>query len=454
MATNLVDTIVFGPIFDNESKAIFDENSVLESWLMFEKTLAKVQGDLQIIPKDLAEEIWNKADLKNVSFEKISRYFLETGLVSVALIKALQDVCSMEAGEYIHYGATSQDLYDTSLAIRLKKFMSLLIRNLKEIRDLLLTLATKYKKTLMIGRTHGTHAIPITFGFKMAILAETFDTHLRRAQEIYPRIIVGSLSGAVGTFASFKAINKANPLEIEKRVLHELGLESPLISIQPTIERCCELLNFLSLVSITGEKLAQDFFTLQRQEISEIKEPPSGSKDISSTTMPHKQNPKGCELIIGLSKLTRSYAYALMESPMKDERDRSPFWVEDIAFPQACILTMTILCTLKKILKGLEVFPKKMEKNVYMTKGLIMSENVMIEITKKTGKKQSAHEWVSKATARAIEKKLPFEEILLDDQQIRKHLSSQEIKELLDPLKYLGMVDELIERLCNSCKNN
>ena len=200
MAIHLVDTVVFGSIFDDESKIIFDENGVLESWLLFEKTLAKVQGELGIIPKDLAEEIYSKANLKNVSLEKISRYFLETGLASVALIKALQDVCLMDAGEYIHYGATSQDLYDTSLAIRLKKFMSLLIRNIKEIRDLLLTLATKYKKTLMIGRTHGTHAIPITFGFKMAILAETFDTHLRRAHEIYPRIIVGSLSGAVGTF--------------------------------------------------------------------------------------------------------------------------------------------------------------------------------------------------------------------------------------------------------------
>jgi adenylosuccinate lyase len=454
MAINLVDTVVFGLIFDDESKAIFDENGVLESWLMFEKTLAKVQGELGIIPKDLAEEIYNKADLKNVSLKKISRYFLETGLASIALIKVLQDSCSRDAGEYIHYGATSQDLYDTGLAIRLKKFMSLLFKNLKDIRDLLLTLATKYKKTLMIGRTHGRHAIPITFGFKMAILAEVFDTHLKRAQEIYPRIIVGNLSGAVGTFASFKAISKANALEIEKRVLKELGLESPLISIQSTIERFCEFLNFLSLVSMTCEKLAQDFFTLQRQEISEIKEPPLGNKDVSSSTMPHKQNPKGLELILGISKLIRSCSHALMETSMKDERDRSPFWVEDIAIPQACIFTMTVLSTLKKILKGLEVFSKTMEKNVHMTKGLIMSENVMIEIAKKTGKKQSAHEWVSNATARAIKKKLPFEEILLDDQQIRKHFSPQEIKEILNPLRYLGMVDELVDRVCNSCKKD
>ena len=306
----------------------------------------------------------------------------------------------------------------------------------------------------MIARTHGRQATPITFGFKMAVLAEIFSDHLRRVQEILPRISVGSLSGSVGTFSSFKAMTEVDPLELEKRVLGELGLRSPVISIQPSIERFCEFLNLLSLISITTEKVAQDFFTLSRDEIAEVKEPVGSSRNISSSTMPHKQNPKGCESIIGFTKLIRSCAHALMGISVKDERDRSAFWVEDITIPQACILTTTTLEILKKILDGMEVFPETMEKNVHLTQGLILSERVMLEIAKKTGKKQSAHEWVSQAAAQSMSNKLPFKKNLLDNEQIRKHLSAQEIKEALDPSKYLGLAETLAEKVVNLYKTN
>lgn len=453
MAIQLMDTAIFGPLFGSqEAKAIFDEKGVVKSWLMFERTLATVQAGLGIIPKKTAEEIYRKATLDYVSLDKISEYFLETGLVSVAIINALKDVCSMGAGEYIHYGATSQDLYDTSLALRLKQYMSLLVKDLERVRDLLLALAMKHKKTVMIGRTHGKHAIPITFGFKVAISAQTFHTHIGRAHEIYPRITAGSLSGAVGTFSSFKAISDVDPLELERQVLGELGLSCPLISVQPTIERFCEFLNLLSLISITAEKLAQDFFTLQRDEIAEVKEPLDSTKQISSSTMPHKQNPKGCESIMGFSKLIRSSAHALMETPIKDERDRSPFWVEDMAIPQACILTTTILRILQKMLESLEVFPEAMEKNIQATQGLIMSENIMIGISRKTGRKQSAHHWVSQCAAKAAEKKLPFRQVLLEDGRIREYLTPEEINGLLNPHEYIGLSEKLVDRVVNSCK--
>jgi adenylosuccinate lyase len=454
MAIQLMDSVIFGPIFaNNEVKAIFDEKGVIESWLLFEKTLAKVQAELGIIPKTSAEEINHKANLNDLSLEKIGEYFHETALASVALIKALKDACSADTGEYIHYGPTTQDLYDTSLAIRLKKFMPLLMKDLEKVRDLLLGLCAKHKNSLMIGRTHGRQAIPITFGFKMAIQAETFNTHLKRAREIYPRIAIGSLSGAVGTYSSFNAISKVDPLELEKRVLAELGLEAPMISCQPSIERFCELLNFLSLISVSVEKLAQDLFTMQRDEIAEIKESPGGDGKISSSTMPHKQNPKGLELILGLTKLIRSYSHALMETSMKDERDRSPFWVEDIAIPEACVLTSTILRTLKNILDRLEVFPEVMRKNVNTTKGLIMAENVMIALSKKTGKKESAHELVTKSAKEAMRKHLSFEKVLSENKKLRKYLSRQEIGDALDPSRYLGLIDKLIDRVLKSSKN-
>jgi len=453
MAIQLTDSVIFGRIFGNdEVKAIFDEKGVIESWFLFEKTLAKVQAELGIIPKKSAKEINRKANLNDVPLEKIAKYFGETALASVALIKALKDTCSADTGEYIHYGPTTQDLYDTSLAIRLKKFMPLLVKDLEKVRDLLLGHSAKYKGTLMIGRTHGRQAIPITFGFKMAIQAETFNTHLKRAREIYPRIAIGSLSGAVGTYSSFKAISEVNPLELEKRVLAELGLQAPVISCQPSTERFCEFLNFLSLISVSVEKLAQDLFTMQRDEIAEIKESPGGDRKISSSTMPHKQNPKGMELILGLTKLIRSYSHALMETSMKDERDRSPFWVEDIAIPGACVLTSTILVTLKNILENLEVSPEAMEENVHITQGLIMAEHIMIALSKKTGKKESAHKLVTESAKRAAMNHRSFEEVLSENEEIRKYLSRQEIHDALNPSTYLGLTEELIERVLKSCK--
>jgi adenylosuccinate lyase len=305
----------------------------------------------------------------------------------------------------------------------------------------------------MIGRTHGRQAIPITFGFKMAIQAEVFNTDLKRAREIYPRIAIGSLSGAVGTYSSFLALSEVNPLEIEKKFLKELGLEAPIISFQPTIERICEFLNLLSLISLSVEKLAQDLFTLQRDEIAEVKESPGSGQEISSSTMPHKQNPKGLEFIIGLSKLIRSYSHALMETPMKDERDRSAFWVEDIAIPEACVLTNTILGKLINILENLEVFPEAMERNIQLTHGLIMAEHVMIALSKKTNKKESAHKLVTESAKKALLNNLPFEKVLADNEEIRKYLSLQEIKEALDPSRYLGMIEELIDRVIKSSKN-
>ena len=174
MAIHLMDSVIFGRIFGSDDvKAIFDEKGVAESWLLFE-SLARVQGELGIIPKESAEEIYRKANLTDISLDMVGQHFNETALASVALIKAIKDVCSAETGEYIHYGPQTQDLYDTSLAIRLKRFMLVLIRDLEQVRDSLVTLCTKYKNTLMIGRTHGRQAIPITFGFKMAVSGRNF----------------------------------------------------------------------------------------------------------------------------------------------------------------------------------------------------------------------------------------------------------------------------------------
>ncbi len=448
MPIGLIDSVIFGRAFaTDEIRSIFDEKSVVEGWLLFERTLAKVQADLGIIPREAAAEIDRKARPDLVSIESVRDHYARTGLASVALVRAVKELCSKQTGEYLHYGVTSQDLYDTGLAIRLKKFMGLLNGHIKALRNTLAKMALKHKETVMIGRTHGKQAVPLTFGFKMAVMAEAFNVHLKRADEIYPRICLGSVSGAVGTFSSFKAISDTvDPFELERRVLAELGLEAPPISIQPAIERLCELLNFLSLVSMSCEKLAQDFFTMQRDEIGEIREMLSAD-EISSSTMPHKQNPKACELIIGLSKMIRAYSHALAENPMKDERDKSAFVLEDLTIPHACVLTVAALRALKAMVEGLQVFPERMRENLHLTQGMIMAEKLMIAIARKTGRKESAHRLVTESAARASKEGIPFSAAVLENAGIRACLTPAEIKEALEPAGYVGLSKRIVEGL-------
>jgi adenylosuccinate lyase len=453
MAVHPIDFSLYADDFgDPRMREIFTEQSVVESWLRFEATLAQVQGELGMIPGQAAEEIARKASLEHVSLERVASIYRETRLSSVSLIRALREVCDGSAGEYIHYGATTHDLFDTSLALRLKGALEIIGEELEVLHRHLLELARRHRDTLMAGRTHGQQALPITLGFKLAIWSEAIREHLERLKEIRERLLVGSVSGAVGNFASFCAIDASKALRMQEMVLERLGLEIPIISIQPRTERLAEFMSLLALVALSLEKMAGEVFILQSTELGELEEPYDTQRQISSSTMPQKRNPIHCELIRAVVRKIRANAAVMAGTSMTEERDMVPFYLEDLIIPETCVLASTALEAARAIFSGLVVNQERMRRNLDATGGLIMAEPLMLELSRKTGRKETAMDLVHKAAMHAFEKGLPFSQVVLEDPAIGKHFSQQDLERILNPEHYLGLSGMLVDRVISAHK--
>jgi adenylosuccinate lyase len=451
MAIHIMDGEIFKSAYiAPEIREIFDEKSVLESWLMFEGILAEVQGELGIIPMEVAKEIKSKATLKHVKFERIVKINAKVKLASVATIRALAEACEKNASEYIHYGSCSPELFENTLAYRIGKVMNIFERELHTIRSLLIHLADKHKHTLMVDRSHGQQGNPTTFGLVVGIWSDAIAKHIERFQEARKRILVGSLKGAFGNYASYYAIAGEKCLEMEKQVLKRLGLYPNRISIRRHIERYAEFLNLLSLLSITFEKICDDIFSQQRNEIGELEEPFDSENQIGSSTLPHKRNPVFSEAIIAWSKKIRSNASAFSETHMRDSHDIIGFIMEDLIIPETCILAGSMLNSVEHILRDLKVKEDVMLKNLKLSNGLIMSEALMLALSKKTKKKQTAHHILHKIAMESFEKGIPFNQCILENEDICVHLTKDEIQNLLKPENYLGMNDQCIEKVIRS----
>lgn len=448
MAIHVMDGDIFKADFNApEIREIFDEKSIVESWLMFEGILAELQGELGIIPIEVAKEIKNKATLKHVKFERIVEIHTKVKLASVATIRALAEVCEKDAGEYIHYGSCSPELFENTLAYRIRKTMDIFERELREIRSILFSLADTHKHTMMVDRSHGQQGNPTTFGFVAAIWSDAITKHIERFQEARKRILIGSLKGAFGNHASYYTIAGEKCLEMEKRVLKRLELYPNKISVRRHIERLTEFLNLLSLLSITFEKIFDDIFFQQRNEISELEEPFDSENQIGSSTLPHKRNPVFTEAIIAWCKKIRSNASAFAETHMRDSHDIIGFYMEDLIIPETCILTGSMLNSAKCILGNLKVKKDSMQKNLELSNGLIMAESLMLALSKKTKKKQTAHHILHKIAMESFEKGIPFDKCILEDPDIHNHLTAEEIKNLISPKNYLGLNDKCIENI-------
>jgi len=455
VAIHLMDGKLFKETYyAPEIRKIFDEKAVIESWLKFEGILAEAQGEMGIIPLHIAEEIKAKANLKNVKFQRIVEINSKVKLASVATIRALAEVCKEEAGEFIHYGSCSPELFENSLAYRLSKTINIFDERLKEIESLLIFLADKYKHTVMVDRSHGQQGNPTTFGFVAAIWSDAINKHRERLKEARKRILIGSLKGAFGNYASYYAFTGSKCIDLEKKVLAKLGLYYNPISVRRHIERFSEFLNLLSLLSITLEKICDDIFCQQRNEISELEEPFDTENQIGSSTMPHKRNPVFSEAIIAWSKKVRSNSAAFAEIHTRDNHDIIGFYMEDLIIPESCLLTGAMLNTFKYIISDLHVKTKSMQKNLQLSNGLIMTEALMFSLAKKTKKKQKAHQILHKIAMKSYEKEIPFEECILKDSFIGKYFSKQEIQDLLNPKNYLGLNDECIEKAIHQTKHH
>lgn len=448
MALHIFDWKIYGPDFASpEIRRIFSEESILQDWLDFEVALAEVQAEMGFIPKGAAEEIKAKGSTKYVKVERVAEIYAKTMLSSVAMIRALREACSSNAGEYIHYGATTQDLFDTTLAIRLKKAMDIFEEDLQAIRGHLNRLADEHRHTVMAGITHGQQALPVTFGFTVAIWSDMVSKHVDRLREARKRILVGTVSGAVGNFASFYFLFGEKCYEMQRRVLERFGLHAPRINIQPQIERLTEFLQLLALLSVTFEKIADEIFLFQRNEFAQLEEPFDTEKQISSSTMPQKRNPNRCEMIKALAKKIRSNSAGFSEIYMREYRDHSPFYLEDLVIPETIILVSTMLNQVKWVLQGLVVKKENMKRNLGLTQGLLMAEALMLALARKTGRKESGFALIHRAAMEAYEKGLPFDRHIEQSPEISQHFKVEEIQELLKPENYLGLNDQLIDNV-------
>jgi len=449
MSFYIMETKMFENFYGSpEMKNIFEEKNYVQSMLLFEATLAEVQAELGMIPKEAADEIRKKSSTKYVKIERVAEINNKTKLFTVSMIRAYKEACEGNAGEYIHYGATSQDLIETALACRVKKAMDLTEKKLENLMGTLLEVAEEHRDTIMAARTHGQQAIPSTFGFLAAVYASMIHSHLERLKEARKRILVGSLVGAVGSSASFCAIaTKDKVLQMQKMVMDRLGLGTPLIDVQPDNARWAELLNLLGLIAQTFEKIGEDLYTLQRTEIAEIGEPFDTENQICSSTMPQKRNPIFAEMMPPFAKKVISNASAMMSAHHRDFRHFTPFYMYDLLIPESFLLVDSILNAAEIVFAGIQVNKENMKKNLELSKGLLTSEALLFKLSKRTGKKEKGLSIVHRLAMYSFENNVEFVETCANDEEIKKYFTEEEVRKILAPEEYIGIAPLLVDKV-------
>jgi adenylosuccinate lyase len=423
-----------------ELREIFDEKTRYQRWLDFEAALAKVQGELGVIPKEAAAEIAAKARLDLLDLEEIRKAYQNSRNSLMPLISCLRKACEKPCGEYVHYGATTQDVLDTGQILEVKETLSILFRDLRALEDICLDLARKHRATPMVARTHGQQALPMTFGLKVVVWLGEIRRHIERLKDIFQKITIGQLSGAVGTMAALGP----QAMEIARRTLAMLGINHSKVPWHNSRDNIGELSSDVSLLVSTLEKMANEIFQLQKTEIGELKEPlPEGT--VTSTTMPHKKNPVICERIVVLSRHVRHLNGIILESMAHEhERDARCLWAEWLALPQLCIYAGTALYYMKDVMSGLEVRVDRMMEDLHVQKARITSEWLVFRLSPAIGKTKSLgkfHELSRVATEAGISLK----ESVLNDPEIGHLLTPEDLAYLDHPEKYIGHAIEIVD---------
>jgi len=437
-----------------EMRRIFEEEMRVQKMLDVEAALAWAHAEVGNIPRKDAEKIAAMASTKHVKLSRVKEIEREIKHDVASLVRALAEVCG-PSGAYVHLGATSYDIVDTAIALQLKEALALIEKRLNSFEKVLIEKALKYKDTLMIGRTHGQHALPITLGFKFAVWMREVSRHIQRLRQCRERVLVGKMSGAVGTQAGLG--DKA--VKIQELVMKRLGIKAADISTQIVQrDRHAELICLLSMIATSLENFATEIRELQRPEIAELFEPFETEKQVGSSTMPHKRNPETCERICGLARIVRSLVVPALENVVTwHERDLTQSSAERFIIPEACILVDYMLFLMTNIVANLRVDEERMLKNIEITQGRVMSEAVMIALTRKGVSRQKAHELLRKLTIKSEIEKRPFKETLLEDKVVRSKLSEKEIDDALNIKNYLGtalkQVESMVERTLKERKS-
>src|SRR5579885_1064473 len=415
-------------------RALFAEGARWQSWLDVEAALAAAEADLGVIPADAAAEIRRAARLELLDREAIRTGLERTGHALVPLIWELDRVCGGEAGGFVHWGATTQNITQTGLIMQLRAAHERFLQLLASLLERLAMLAERTAELPLPARTHGQHAVPATFGLKVAVWIDELSRHVERLRGCEPRVFVAMFGGAAGTLASVGEIG----VEIQARLAEKLGLRPMPLPARTVGDHLTEYVTLLGLLAATSSKIGREVYELMKPEFGEVEEPvPPGT--VGSSTMPQKRNPKLCQDIVAAAAELRALVPLALEAMQTEhEADRTTSLMIGRALSEACALTGEILVRLDTLFAGLQLFPERMRRNLDLSGGLIMAEAVMLELGKRLGR-QRAHDVVYEAAQTAATSGRPFRDLLLEDESVRRQLGAKEIDALLDPERYTGV---------------
>lgn len=400
-------------------------------------TACEAMADIGLIPKSAYQEIKEKAGF---DVQRIAEIEAETRHNTMAFVLSLTEMVSAEAARFIHMGLCSADLSDIVLALQVRQVAELLQGRLDSLRKTLVKLAHEYKYTLMMGRTHGTHAEPVTFGLKMALWVKDIDRCSERLTHARNMMAVGKVNGAVGAFAS------VDP-HVETFVCRRLGLHPAPITTQILQrDRHAEFISTLAIIGCCVEKFATEIRNLQRTDIREVEENMAEGQ-LGSTSLPHKQRPYNSEIISGLARVLRGNALAAMENVVVwHEQDASHSSVERIIFPDSCILLDYMLYEFNGVMETLHVYPEVMRRNIYKSLGLVFSQRVLLALMEHGLPREKAYDLVMKNAQTAWDQQADFQFLILEDKKIGEYLTRQEIMDLFDYNCFLNHVDYIFNR--------
>jgi len=419
---------------------MFAERNIYQVYLDVEAALARAQAQLGVIPQSAADKISSSAQIDLLDIDAIHEGLRISGHPLVPIIWELDRVCGEEAGGYIHWGATTQNITQTAKLLVVKRCHDIFLGNLGKLLNILADLAEKSKDYAMPGRTHGQHAVPITFGHKVAVWIDEILRHIDRLKGCEERVFVTMLGGGAGTLASVGM----EGLHTQELMAKELNMTSMPMPSRTTQDHQAEYVTILALFASTSTKMAREIYTLMKQEYGEAEERITKGQ-VGSSTMPQKRNPKRSQRIIANAAKIRVFVPLAFESMQEEhEADASGQQMINAAIDQTCILTDEIILGLIDLFDGVNLYPERMRRNLDLSGGLIMSEQIMLELGKEIGR-QRAHDVVYDAAQKSVNEGRSFLDTLAEEEDVVARLSKDQIAELLDPENYMGLCSYFAE---------
>jgi 3-carboxy-cis,cis-muconate cycloisomerase len=443
MTATALDSVIFRDIFTtSEMREVFSDERRTSYYLEIEIALARAQARLGIIPENAAREIERQCRIENIDLARLKQQTERIGYPILGVVQQIVDLCADGLGEWCHWGATTQDITDTAAIMQIRAALELAEKDMEAIATALADLSRRYRDTPMAGRSNLQQAVPLTFGFKTAALLAAMQRHRERLAQLRPRVLVGEFGGAVGTLASLGA----DGLKVQAAMMEELGLGQPEIAWHTVRDRIGEVGCFLGLLTGTLGKISMDVKLLMQTEVAEVYEPFHEARG-SSSTMPQKRNPISCLYIHSTVALVRQHVAALLEGAVADhERSTGPWEIEWISLPEIFLLASGALAQTKLLVSGLEVDADRMRANLDLTRGMIVSEAVMMGLGPHLGR-QRAHDLVYDICRKVAATGEPLVELLAQNADISKHLTRSELDKMCDPAGYLGLAGEMVDKV-------